>query len=183
MLKKEWTSHLEFISKEISGKLKIIHRPSFGASVEYFPAQLSFGYKGNDIIIEQLFTQRDYENFEVGSIYLTYEFENRFDFYLYLYERAFLDKLFNRKRIKTGFATFDNMFSLKSNDEKLARKIFSNMDLLNQFLSNRSLIINISSKNRLTIIKMKDLEAKLYSKTEYLGLLKNIKFIIDSIIE
>jgi hypothetical protein len=181
MIREEWTEHLEKISNKISGKFKITHRPSIGEDCEYFLSQISINHNKSEIVIEQLFTQLDYENFAAGKIIFTYEFENTFDFHLYIYEREFLEKLFNRKRVETGDTLFDSKFTIKSNDKELAKKIFCNKELQNQFLSNRLLILNISSKNHVITILMKDLEYKLFNETEYLSVLESIRFIINTI--
>ena len=181
MTRKEWTNHLERISDNIGGTFKITHSPSIGSDLEYFIAQISVKLKDRDMIFEQLFIQYDYENFVAEKICITYEFENSFDFHLSIYEREFLEKLFNRNRIETGHSTFDSKFTIKSNDKDLAKKIFCNIDLQNQFLSNRLLIFNISSKKHLTTISMKDLEKKLYDKTEYLSMLRSIQFVTNTI--
>ena len=183
MILKEWTEHLKSISLNIGGELKITKRPSLGENYEYFLAQITIRHNKNDVIIEQLFTKLDYENFGAGKIIFSYEFENSFDFLLYIYEREFFEKLFNRKRVKTEDALFDSRFTIKANKEELAKKIFHNKELQNQFLSNCLLILNISSKNHVVKIRMKDLEEKLYNEIEYLKMLDSVRFIIDTIIK
>lgn len=183
MVLKEWTEHLKNISINIGGEFKITHRPSIGDNCEYFLAQITIRHNRNDVIIEQLFTQIDYENFFAGKINLTCEFEHSFDFHLFFYERKLLEKLFNGKRLKTGDELFDSKFTIRTNEKELAKQIFCSKKLQNQILSNRMLILNISSKNHVIKILMKDLEEKLYDETEYLKMLESIKFIINTIIK
>lgn len=88
----DWQNHLNSISQELDGQLKIIKAPSLGDEREYFNSEFLIEYKKRFISISQLFIKRDYENGFPQKLNLKYEFENRGDFFYLLTKENFLTK-------------------------------------------------------------------------------------------
>lgn len=177
----DWEKHISHISKELEGQLKIVKRPSKGARFEYLNSNISIYYKNEIILIEQLFIKGDYENGEPEKLNLLYKFDNRFDFFLSINQRDILDKVFGWNRLTLADSEFDKKFTIQSNDRQLAQKMFENVELKSLLLKDKSLILNIKTKNHLTEIQFKNMTHKIYFLEEYLIYLRSIKSIIDSI--
>ncbi len=175
----DWKNHIYSISERLNEEFKIIKRPALGDDCEYLNSECSIKYKRGLIKIEQMFTKVDYENGGPGKLCVKFDFENRFDFQLSINERDFFDKLFGVRRIKIDDSNFDKRFTIQSNDERIAKKIFKSDDTKDLFKRNRLVILNISSKNRLTKIELKNLSNRIYSIKEYEAYLSHMKLIID----
>lgn len=76
---------------------------------------------------------------------------------------------------------FDKQFSIQSSDKRIAQKILDNAELKKLLIDNKSLILNISSQNRITKIIMKNMFQKTYDIEEYKDFIRNMKSIIDII--
>ena len=177
---KSWTEHISSVEKKIDEEFKIIKRPLGGSCFDYMLSQCKLDYKSRQIIIEQVFTKSDYENGTPGSIQFIYEYKNRNDFQLSISERDFFDKLFSNKRFTVKNPVFDKKFTIQSNDHITASKIFADEAIQSIFLNNRFIILNISSKESLTKIVLKNISNKLYDFKEYELMLNTLKLIIDS---
>ncbi len=177
----DWEKHVTSISKELGGQLNILKRPSGGAFQEYLISNISINYKNEIISIEQLFIKGDYENGVPKKLNLYYKFDNQFDFFLSINQRDLFDKILGWNRIRLEDSEFDKKFTIQSNDRQLAQKIFNNADLRNLLLSDKSLILNITTKNHQTEIQIKNMVHKFYSLEEYLIYIKSLKSIIDKI--
>ena len=177
----DWEKNISYISKELEGQLKIVKSPSMGARLEYLNSNISIYYRNDTISIEQLFIKGDYENGEPEKLNLFYKFDNRSDFFLSINQRDIFDKIFGWNRIRLADFEFDKKFTIQSNDRQLAQKLFDNIELKNLLLRDKSLILNIKTKNHQTEIQFKNMTHKIYSMEEYLIYLKSIKSIIDNI--
>jgi hypothetical protein len=67
----------------------------------------------------------------------------------------FLERLFNRKRIKTGLADFDNLIGIECSNATIAYEIFINPELRKEFINNRNLILNTLNGEDESFIRMK----------------------------
>ena len=175
----DWENHINSISKELKGQLKIVKSPSLGDELEYLNSEFLINYKDENISVKQLFIKTDYENGVTEKLRLIYEFENRLDFYLQINRSDFFDRFFRKDRIKTGDTLFDKNFTIKSNDERAVKKIFEKKELQDILIYNKAIILNIKTHDRKTKIELKNMIKKLYSIDEYKNYISGLKHIID----
>lgn len=78
---------------------------------------------------------------------------------LNLWRLDFLERLFNRRRMKTGLSDFDKTIGIECSDENLAYGIFNIWEIRREFILNRNLILNTIDDDTGRIIRMKSLIA------------------------
>ena len=152
----DWEKHIYSISKDLDGEIKVVKRPSLGADLDYLYSECSIEYQNGIISISQLFNKVDFENGYPQKLNLTFELNNKFDFYLSINHRDFFDRIFSSKRIKLNDEVFDEQFTIQSNDEKIALSIFDNFELRKLILDNKSIVFNISTEEGKTKITLKN---------------------------
>jgi hypothetical protein len=178
---KTWKHQLIKFGETIKdSKVNFEKNPSVGDSSDYINGIISFENDKGTICINQSVVRC---NDEAEPLYLTlkYCYKNRNDFYLYIYKQGFFDRIFSSGGIKTGNIEFDKEFAIKSNDEKLALRLFKSKTIQEVFLSNPLMTFNILTENNMTEIKLRLMQRKLYSLTEMRTALDNFCRILDQI--
>jgi hypothetical protein len=178
---KAWKHQLIKFGETIKdSKVKFEKNPSIGYSADFINGIISFENDKGAICINQSVIT-DYEESSPSYLTLKYCYTNRNDFYLYIYKQGFFDRIFSSGGIKTGNIEFDKEFAIKSNDEKLALRLFKSKTIQEVFLSNPLMTFNILTENNMTEIKLRLMQRKLYSLTEMRTALDNFCRILDQI--
>jgi hypothetical protein len=103
------------------------------------------------------------------------------DFFLHFWPKTLWEKLTKTNQIQTGDAPFDKQFSARCSHSKTLEYIFGKAEIRALFLNNKSLLINAHTENRKFTLKLKDIRAKHYSRSEiqeyYNSILKIYSFI------
>ena len=176
-----WKKGLVEFGKKEEGVLKINKHPSMGVDEDYFTANISHKYKGDDLIVSQACTKYDYCYCGPGNLKFEYNLKFEEKFHLYIYQRDFLSNFFSRKKIKTGNDTFDKAFIIESSNKTIALNLFKEEKIQKLFLSFPYLMFNIRTKNNLTSIVLKDMRHRYHAVKELHELLVVFKYIVDKI--
>lgn len=178
---KTWKNHLIKFSKTIKNStIEFKKNPSIGYSADFINGIISYKRDDDTVCISQSVVTGNDEA-ELSSLILKYCYKNSTNLYLYIYKQGFFDRIFSTGKIKSGNITFDKLFAIKSNNKRLALKIFSSSKIQEIFLSNPIMTFNIITKNNQTEIKVKHMQNKLYSFTEMKKALDNFCQILDQI--
>ena len=176
-----WKKDFVEFGKKEEGVLKINKHPSMGVDEDYFTANISHKYKGNDLIVSQGCTKYDYYYCGPGNLKFEYNLIFEEKFHLYIYQRDFLSNIFSRKRIKTGNNAFDKAFIIESSNKTIALNLFKEEKIQKLFLFFPCLVFNIGTKNNLTSIVLKDTRHKCHAVRELRELLIVFRYIVDTI--
>ncbi|MUP40109.1 hypothetical protein [Labilibaculum euxinus] len=178
---KTWQNHLIEFSKTIfDSSIEFKKNPSIGYGADFINGVITLKRYDNNIYISQSVITGNNEA-ELSSFILKFHYKNSSNLYINIYRWDFFDKLFSTGRIKSGNVFFDKIFVIKSNDKKLALKIFSSNEIQEIFLSNSLMTFNVNTKHDKTEVKIKHMQNKLYSFSEMKKALDNFCFILNLI--
>ncbi|WP_461641627.1 hypothetical protein [Labilibaculum euxinus] len=184
--KSETVAVFENFSEKINGKLNTQKKSEIdsGGTLKYLTISIEKEIENSKIKINQtfsyLFSQPEEINVQTG-LSLTIEKPVRANFYLHFWQRELFDKIFSLNKINSGNPDFDKRFSVKSNNPNLIKTIFNNQEIQNLFLTSRFLVFNVTSKDRIIKIKLKNMDLKKYEDEEiekYYQTLLNLNKII-----
>lgn len=171
VVKSEIVNTFKVFSEKIDGKLtvSVISDIATGGSMKHLLFDIEKKIDAIKINITQsfsfLFSQPEDLTAQTG-IMLTMEKPVRSNIYLHFWQREFIDRLFSINKINSGNVTFDKKFSAKSSNPALANSIFKNSSIQDLFLTDKFLVFNINSKDRIAKIKLKNMGLKKYETWE-----------------
>ena len=171
VLKSEVKDTFDTFSKRIDARFKMPNKSenSSGGSLKYLTIMVEKVVDNFKIEINQtfsfLFSQPEELNIQTG-LSLTIEKSVRSDFYLHFWHRELIDRIFSRNKISSGNQEFDKKFSAKSSNLIVANSIFRNQNIHDLFLTNKSLGLNINTKNKTVKIKLKNMTLRKYEPQE-----------------
>jgi hypothetical protein len=180
MLNKDFVSWKKIIQgwvKNNNGLFKISKNSPLGDFREYYTVKTEFSLNNFDITVDQ--------NCIIGCkffpSYLIFTTSNKqlFNFNMSLYQKGFLEKLFNSDNAKTGIKIFDKKFGVYTTDKLVATRLFGDKRVQNLFLNNKFLVFN-AQKNKSTVT-LKSMETKLYEISELQQLLDDFIYILKII--
>lgn len=176
-----WINSFKTFAKRNNATFIIKKYPSVGYSADYITCYIKSIFKSGFINISQTGLRG---NNEVGLNHLVLDFDYKNDnFYsLILYRRDFFDRFFTKHYLKTGNEKFDKEFIIKTSDQNLTIKLFTNQRVQEIFLKNQCLLLNVQSKNGVTSIKFKSMEQKIYTQEELQGLYDIFLLMINTLI-
>ena len=153
-IREDWTK----IAKRLNGKLYFNETSKAHFNAGIITARISYNFNETSIEIHQAIFERgkgkiDYNLLEISTELLEDSFT------LNLWRLDFLERLFNRRRMKTGLADFDKKIGFECSNENLAYEIFNVWEIRKEFLFNRNLILNTIDEKNGRIIRMKSLIA------------------------
>lgn len=176
-----WKQRLNEFGRLNQSVPKIVKTPSVGSEIEYYylSIQIPFG------LYEIEFSQGVHiksDNIRYSKITFSHNFENNQKLDISLSRSDFFDFLLSRNIFKTGSKEFDKVFTLRTNDRRMALLIFREIKVQELFLKNELLIFNLrTTKSGVTTVLLKCLDQKLYSLSELMQLLESFTFIIGKI--
>ena len=172
---------IEFGRKE-GIETKITKHPSVGSKVEFYSATILIEYEGSEIIIKQGAKKYDYSNCSISDLKFEYKTTFLENFYLYIYRQNFFSRIFSKNKIIVGNELFDRTFNVKCSHRSIALKLFKKESIQQLFLSEPSLLFNISTNDKITTIVLKNLRNNLYSHQEIQQLLSIFKLIVEIVL-
>ncbi len=175
-----WKKQLVDFGDDTKGNFKLVKRPSFGYGADYFAATIN--YKENEINILQSATKINIE-VDLSPLILEYCMENSVNLTLSINQRDFFDRIFSGASISSGNKNFDKKYTIKSSDSRLALSLFKEERVQFLFLEHPLLIFNVLNEQGKTIIRMKNMAKKLYSKEEMLYYFEEFNFIVSKVLE
>lgn len=178
---KKWKSQLIRFSETIeNSSIQFKKTPSIGYGADFINGVIFFKKDNENIYISQNVTTGNDEA-EPSFLSLKYCFKNYKNLYLYIYRQSFLDRIFSSKKIKSGNSTFDKSFVIKSNDKRLAQRLFGSNKTQEIFLSYPLMTFNVITKNNVTEVRIKHMQNKVYSLDEMKCALNNFCYILGLI--
>lgn len=171
VVKSDIVNTFKDFSEMIDGRLnvQVISDITTGGSMKHLIVDVEKKIDTSKINITQsfsfLFSQPEDLNVQTGII-LTIEKPVRSNIYLHFWQRELIDRLFSINKINSGNVTFDKKFSAKSSNHTLANSIFINSSIQDLFLTDKFLVFNINTKNRIAKIKLKNMGLKKYETWE-----------------
>jgi hypothetical protein len=177
----EWKNNWLDFGRCIDGEISIKQTPSIGLDIDFFYGSIEIKDRHNSILISQNVNKVDYKNASMSFLTFECNLKRNDELKLNLNRRDLFDRIFLSKRIKIGNDIFDKKFMISSSDSILARKIFSEIRCQDMFLSNQSLVFNISTMNDSVVLKIKYMQNRLYSLEEMQKALDDFNYILSFI--
>lgn len=177
-----WTQTFNDFAKKNNAVFHLHKSPSMGYHSDYLTCSFSCLYRDKEVIIQQQGIKSN-DEVALSFVVIEYEYENRANFRLSLNQRDFFDRLLPSDIVKTGTERFDKAFTIRASDRILITKVFEKKRVQELFLGNRFLLFNAQTQNRLTTIKLKSMERKLYSQNELQSLYNEFLYLIDNILQ
>ncbi len=175
----DWKRYMCVWAEIYNGSCKVKQFSSVGNAPNYYTLEVT-------IKIDNFSNVKIYQNgggtdFEVGLSYLMFEHNDPkiYNFDLFLYPNDFLNRIFARKKLKTGNKVFDKKFDITTGNKQIALAIFSDKSVQELFLTNRFLVFNVQKKEPRVFLK--SMERKLYEKEEIQLLLEKFVYILQII--
>ena len=174
----DWKNNWEEFSNIVNGKFEIKKYPTIGAAGSSYSVNVIIKFASNEIVISQNGGGSDEE---VCLSYIEFKSVNRnlTSFNLSLYEKGFFERILNSNKIKTGNNFFDNKFGIYCKEKAIAMNLFCDNKVQSFFLNNRFLVFNIQRKP--SLVTLRNMEVKIYEKTELMELLDNFVYILNII--
>jgi hypothetical protein len=144
----------EKLAKRLNGELYFSEYSKANFPDGIITAKITYIFNGTSIEIHQgIFDEGEGK---IGSNYIEIRAllrDNKLT--LNIWRLDFLERWFNRKRIKTGLSDFDDLFGIECSNETIAYEIFKNQELRKEFISNKNLLLNTQIGEAESFIRMK----------------------------
>ncbi len=147
-LREDWKG----LAQRLDGTFKFYENM---VNVAFNSAKIVYKFNGSDMVIRQEYFQGNgdrisYKYIEIESILF------KTDFVLNIWRLDYFDKLFSRKRKKTGFSDFDCNFGFECSNEIIAVEIFKESAVRDGVIYNQTILLNTIEKEYGKVICMKD---------------------------
>ena len=153
-IKEDWQN----IAKRLNGKLSFNETSKAHFNAGIITARISYDFNGTNVEIHQAIFDRGKGKIESNLIEIsTILPDNRLT--LNLWRLDFLERIFNRRRMKTGLVDFDKIIGFECSDENVAFEIFNIWEIRKEFVFSKNLILNTIEEKSGRIIRMKNLIA------------------------
>jgi len=173
----KWKDPIYNWAQNINAKFTISRNVSMGMMGESYTIEIEYKQNNlNPIIISQ---NGSGSKFEVVPqfVIIKYIDNHLIDFNLSLYQKSFIERIFNQGNVKTGNKNFDKKYGVYTSDKTLVTKLFSEKRIQEIFLKNNLLILNAQKDNSTILIK--NMELKLRETIEFQRLLDDFIFILE----
>jgi len=116
-------------------------------------------------ILQSFFQADSWLEFVERPHKLNFLFESRSikDIQLSIWEKDFFERLFKRNKIISGNLEFDSTFSGSCNDMNFMNELFEDIEIQDSLLTNRLLLLNLTTKRDSLRISLKNMQEKYYT--------------------
>ncbi len=153
-IKEDWQN----IAKRLNGKLYFNEFDKANFHRGIITARISYNFNETNVEIHQAIFDGGKGKIESNLIEIsTILPDNRLT--LNLWRLDFLERIFNRRRMKTGLADFDKVIGFECSNENVAYEIFNVWEIRKEFIFSENLILNTIDEKNGRIIRMKNLIA------------------------
>jgi len=147
-LREDWKT----LAKRLDGTFKFYENT---VNVALNSAKIVYKFNGSDMVIRQEYFQGNGDRISYKYIEIE-SFLFKTDFILNIWRLDYFDKLFTRKRKRTGFSDFDSIFGMECSNEIIANEIFKESAVRDGFIYNQNILLNTIEKQNRKVIRMKD---------------------------
>ena len=144
----------EKLAKRLNGKLYFSEYTKANIRYGIITAKIAYILNGTCIEIHQGIFDKGQDKIDSNYVEINALLRDN-QLTLNIWRLDFLERLFNRKRIKTGLPDFDKVIGIESSNENIAYEIFKNPELRKEFMSNKNLLLNTQNGKDESFIRMK----------------------------
>lgn len=145
------------VAEKIGGDLKVTKQnQNFGElGYDYYHLWIYSNYKGVNILIHSTYKQSPgkFAEYYLSDLRITSEITNHDDFYLYLWRKGCIERLFSIQK-RTGNKDFDRIIGYKTNNERNVFNFFSNKVIRDLLIGDSFSVFNIQNENGIMNIKL-----------------------------